>query len=203
MSQQKGKFIVIEGVDGCGKGTLMEHLRKVLPMDQFVFTREPGGTPFGGELRDLLLSSEIDPITQILLFEADRKLHIEQVILPALNSGKHVISDRFDASTFAYQAQTKELQNFFKLINDEITRDCRPDRYIFLDLPIEVSVERTKIRGEATNVFESKPKEYFEGVRMRYNQFFQTLPVYWIDAETSKELVLGQAKEVIRTTCPF
>ncbi len=201
MSQQKGKFIVIEGVDGCGKGTLMEHLKNVLPTNQFVFTREPGGTPFGAELRKLLLNNEIDPVTQLLLFEADRKRHIEEVILPALASGKHVISDRFDASTFAYQAETEKLQKFFLMVNEFVIKDCRPDQYIFLDLPIEVSMERTRTRGENTNVFENKPMAYFEGVRMRYGFFFEEVPVHFINAEAKRELVAGQAEELIRVMC--
>lgn len=194
----KGKFIVIEGVDGCGKGTVVRHLEGVFSGDDILFTREPGGTALGERIRELLQYTNMDSATELLLFEASRNEHVTEKIFPALSVGTHVVSDRFDASTFSYQAQTKETREFFLMINNEVTRCCTPDLYIFLDLPIDISRERSKKRGEDPTVFELRPKEYFEKVREGYKEFFRTRRHAVVDATQEPEAVCRKVESLLR-----
>ena len=110
----KGRFIVLEGIDGCGKSTQINHLSKWLPRSGLMppntklhLTREPGGTKLGDSLRNLLLNppkdESPDSLTELLLYAADRAQHVNQLIRPLINKGDWVISDRFSGSTLAYQ----------------------------------------------------------------------------------------------------
>ena len=112
----KGTFIVLEGIDGCGKSTQIKHLSEWLPQSglipegsKLITTREPGGTKLGNSIRELLLSdyknNSPEPLTELLLYAADRAQHVSQVILPALNNGHWVISDRLAVQ----QWHTKDL----------------------------------------------------------------------------------------------
>ena len=110
----KGKFIVLEGIDGCGKTTQINELFKWLPKSglidknaTLIKTREPGGSILGREIRDMILntnkSNSPSILTELLLYSADRAEHISKIILPALQNGDWIISDRFSGSTLAYQ----------------------------------------------------------------------------------------------------
>src|SRR5579864_4280814 len=103
---EKGKFIVLEGGEGAGKSTQLRVIKEILG-DDIVITREPGGSPYAEEIRNVILKStnagQADAKTHFALFWAARADHMKNTVLPALNAGKHVISDRFDSSTFAYQ----------------------------------------------------------------------------------------------------
>ena len=123
----KGKFIVIEGIDGSGKTTQINQLAKWLKgsnlipaKNQLVITREPGGTKLGKSIRSLLLNTSKekspDSITELLLYAADRSQHVNEIIRPTLNKGDWVISDRFCGSTLAYQGYGRKLD--MKLIKD-------------------------------------------------------------------------------------
>src|SRR3989344_7639591 len=116
---QKGKFIVIDGIDGSGKGTQVKLLKRALGKNT-IFTHEPGGTPKAEAIRKLLLERKKEfstPLADFLLFWAARADHVEKVILPALRAGKNVITDRFDSSTLAFQIcaeQAPELKSLFE-----------------------------------------------------------------------------------------
>src|SRR3989344_5042238 len=152
MEKKKAKLIILDGLDGSGKGAQIELLKKFL-VDKKVsilFTREPGGSPYGEEIRKLILNSmgkSADPLTQFFLFWADRDDHMRKVVSPALLKGVNVISDRFDSSTFAFQifggVQTKLLQpfSFFRKL---VLGEVEPSLYIVLDLPPDVALERIK-----------------------------------------------------------
>ena len=156
----KGKFIVIEGIDGSGKTTQINQLSKwlnssdIIPKNnKLVITREPGGTNLGKSIRSLLLdtSKEKAPysITELLLYAADRAQHVNEIIRPCLNKGDWVISDRFTGSTLAYQGYGRKLD--IKLIKDLetiATQGIAPDITFLLDISVEESIKRRRSRKD-------------------------------------------------------
>ena len=153
-----GRFLVLEGIDGCGKTTQLRQLADWLPDSglmpsgaQLHLTREPGGTPLGGALRELLLSppeeSAPAPTAELLLYAADRAQHVERVIRPALDRGDWVLSDRFSGSTVAYQGDGRGLDLQTILDLERIaTAGVTPDLTFWLDLPLEQSLKRRGAR---------------------------------------------------------
>ncbi|MFZ9973089.1 MAG: dTMP kinase [Vulcanococcus sp.] len=151
---ERGRFLVLEGIDGCGKSTQIEHLRHWLPGSglmpvgaQLVVTREPGGTELGRSLRQLLLhppgAAAPCSTAELLLYAADRAQHVQESILPALESGHWVLSDRFSGSTAAYQGYGRGLS--LDLIDQLSLIACRglqPDLTLLLDVPLQESLRR-------------------------------------------------------------
>jgi len=140
-------FITFEGIEGCGKSTqaklLFDHLRREnYPV---VLTYEPGDSPVGQKLREILLSDAMDPLTEALLFLADRREHIVNVIRPALRENRIVISDRFVYSTLAYQVYGRNLSpSWIHTVHDHILEGIIPERIYVLDLDVEEAFERKK-----------------------------------------------------------
>ena len=139
----RGRFIALEGGDGCGKSTqarlLAEHLGVRL-------TREPGGTPAGERMREIVLdpaTGELDLHSEVLLYAASRAEHVTKVIRPAIEAGEDVVCDRFIASSLAYQGYGRELVvDEVAWINDWGTGGLRPDLTILVDVPVDVAVKR-------------------------------------------------------------
>ena len=157
--KQKGYFISFEGIDGSGKSTQIELLAKFLKNLSFevVITREPGGSVGGEQIRNLLLQGETDrwsAETEILLFTAARRDHLERIILPALGDGKIVICDRFTDSTRMYQGMRgSNLRDLVELLNEKvIKRD--PDLTIIIDINPETALKRAKSRKTVEERFE-------------------------------------------------
>ena len=154
MVRRKGRLLVLEGIDGCGKTTQLQQLSSWLPKSglmpdesQLVVTREPGGTALGASLRQLLLHPPRDadpgPTAELLMYAADRAQHVDRVIQPALERGDWVLSDRFTGSTMAYQGYGRGLDR--ELITDLeriATRGLSPDMTVWLDIPLALSVQR-------------------------------------------------------------
>ncbi|WP_320666543.1 dTMP kinase [Prochlorococcus sp. MIT 1307] len=152
----KGRFLVFEGIDGCGKSTQINQLINWLPTSGLMpqnsvlhVTREPGGTALGNALRELLLHppKEILPgsLSELLLYSADRAQHVLEVITPALENGDWIISDRFSGSTIAYQGYGRELNLDLILQLEKIaTQGLVPDITFWLDLSVEESLDRRK-----------------------------------------------------------
>jgi len=157
MTAQRGRLLVLEGIDGCGKTTQMHHLADWLPTSglmppsaRLIQTREPGGTALGRALRQLLLhppeEAAPEPVAELLLYAADRAQHVAQLIRPALERGDWVLSDRFTGSTLAYQGYGRQLdQSLIRQLAAIATGGLTPDLTIWLSLPVAVSLER---RGE-------------------------------------------------------
>ncbi|MEX1316027.1 MAG: dTMP kinase [Synechococcaceae cyanobacterium] len=151
---QPGRFLVLEGIDGCGKSTQLEYLSHWLPGSGLlpvgsgvVVTREPGGTPLGQALRQLLLHppGEAAPVSraELLLYAADRAQHVEQIIRPALAAGHWVLSDRFCGSTAAYQGYGRGLPlELIEQLEQAATGGLQPDLTLWLDLPLAESRRR-------------------------------------------------------------
>ena len=155
----KGFFITFEGIDGSGKSTQIQNLAKFLEDYGFdiIITREPGGSIGGEEIRNLLLQGEVDrwsAETEILLFTAARRDHLERIILPALQDGKIVICDRFTDSTRMYQGMRgPKLRGLVDRLTKEVI-NCDPDLTIIIDIDPEISLERAKSRKTAEERFE-------------------------------------------------
>ena len=157
--KNKGYFISFEGIDGSGKSTQIQKLAEFLEASDFdiVITREPGGSIGGEEIRNLLLRGNIDrwsPETEILLFTAARRDHLERIILPALEEGKIVICDRFTDSTRMYQGiRGPKLRDLVDNLTEEVI-NCDPDLTIIIDIDPEISLRRAKSRETAEERFE-------------------------------------------------
>ena len=157
--KEKGYFISFEGIDGSGKSTQIKKLAQFLETLEFdvIITREPGGSVGGEEIRDLLLRGQVDrwsAETEILLFTAARRDHLERIILPAIDDGKIVLCDRFTDSTRMYQGMRgPNLRNLVDILNEKvINRD--PDLTIIIDIDPEISLKRAKSRKTAEERFE-------------------------------------------------
>ena len=157
--KNKGYFISFEGIDGSGKSTQIQKLAEFLKARDFdiVITREPGGSKGGEEIRNLLLQGNVDrwsAETEILLFTAARRDHLEQIILPALEEGKIVICDRFTDSTRMYQGMRGvNLRNLVDTLNEKVIK-FDPDLTIVIDINPEISLKRAKSRKTVEERFE-------------------------------------------------
>ena len=157
--KKKGFFITFEGIDGSGKSTQIRKLAKFLEDNGFdiIITREPGGSVGGEEIRNLLLQGAVDrwsAETEILLFTAARRDHLERIILPALQDGKIVICDRFTDSTRMYQGMRgPKLRVLVDNLTEEVI-NCDPDLTIIIDIDPEISLRRAKSRKTAEERFE-------------------------------------------------
>ena len=157
--KDKGYFISFEGIDGSGKSTQIQKLAEFLEARDFdiVITREPGGSKGGEEIRNLLLQGNVDrwsAETEILLFTAARRDHLERIILPALEEGKIVICDRFTDSTRMYQGMRGvNLRNLVDTLNEKVIK-FDPDLTIVIDINPEISLKRAKSRKTVEERFE-------------------------------------------------
>ncbi|TSA48392.1 MAG: dTMP kinase [Nitrosomonadales bacterium] len=167
---QKGKFITLEGVDGAGKSTHIPVIAELLRKRgrEVLVTREPGGTPLGEKLRELLLSHPMHAETETMLMFAARREHIEQVIKPALSRGSHVLSDRFTDATFAYQSGGRGVSSEkVRALEQWVQGDFQPDMTLLFDLPVAISVQR--LAGvRHPDRFERENAEFFERIRRAY-----------------------------------
>ena len=157
--KDKGYFISFEGIDGSGKSTQIKKLARFLETLDFdvIITREPGGSVGGEEIRNLLLQGQVDrwsAETEILLFTAARRDHLERIILPAIDDGKIVLCDRFTDSTRMYQGMRgPNLRNLVDMLNEKVI-NRNPDLTIIIDIDPEISLKRAKSRKTAEERFE-------------------------------------------------
>ncbi len=169
-----GRFIVLEGIDGCGKTTQIQHLVEWLPNSGLmpkgaavVCTREPGGTPLGRSIRELLLHTADQeapaPTAELLLYAADRAQHVETLICPALERGDWVISDRFSGSTLAYQGHGRGLdRQLIDQLEMIATAGLQPDLTLWLTLPLEESLRRRQ--GDQADRIEAEGQVFLQRV---------------------------------------
>lgn len=164
------KFITFEGVDGAGKSTHLEWFANALRQRgiDLLVTREPGGTPLGEQLREILLNQPMHAETEAMLMFAARREHVEQVIRPALQRGTWVISDRFSDASFAYQGGGRGVPlNKLEQLEQWVHGDLQPDLTLLFDIPIEVARERLA-NNVSLDRFEQERGEFFERVRQAY-----------------------------------
>ena len=185
----RGLFVTFEGIDRSGKTTQAGLLVDALG-DEALGVREPGGTPAGERLRDLLKDAEIElaPETEALLFAAARSELVANVILPALDTGKVVVSDRFLDSSLAYQGGARGLGiDDVERVNAFATRGLKPDLTFLLDL----STDEAAARAGESDRFEDEGSELQEAVGWAYEQLIEGDPGRWrrIDATRSPDEV--------------
>ncbi len=193
-----GTFLVFEGLDGAGKSTLIHKVKDYLTHNGKIvtLTREPGGTAIGEEVRKILLRTDAEvpvPKCELLLYEAIRAQHVERVIQPALKKGHWVLCDRFTASTVAFQAAGRSLEmSNIHWLNEFATSGLKPSLNILLDLSPHLSLDRQKIRTQATGQsadrFESEKIEFHERVRQGYLDFAKNDPENWCVVDATQNV---------------
>lgn len=173
-------FITLEGIEGSGKTTQIRHIADYIKNKghNCVITREPGGTSIGKKIRAILLDSNskgLDPSAELLLYTADRIQHVNEIIRPALSSGKTVLCDRYFDATIAYQGIARGIDlDLIHMLHKRIIENLRPDLTILLDLPAETGLKRAWDQinnGTRTNKetrFEEEKIAFHEKVRAGY-----------------------------------
>ncbi len=170
LNKYNAKFITLEGIDGAGKSTHLNWLAERLRSQgkNVLVTREPGGTPLGEALRELLLHQAMHLETEALLMFAARREHLDKVIIPALRQGTWVISDRFTDASFAYQGGGRGLdESKLKILEQWVQQDLQPDLTLLFDVTLEVSRQRLSANASLDR-FEQEKQDFFQRVRDAY-----------------------------------
>jgi dTMP kinase len=207
----RAPFITFEGSEGCGKSTQVKRLAARLEAAgiPFLLTREPGGTPIGEKIRDLLQfapeSAAMRPETELLLFEASRSQLVREVIEPALGSGVLVISDRFYDSTTVYQGAARRLDpGTVQQLNALAVGSCRPDLTLLLDVDVATARARLLRRVRpvgAPDRMEQEPDEFYERVCTAYRELAMSEPdrVKLIDASPAADVIAERIWDLVQS----
>lgn len=205
---QPGSFLVLEGIDGCGKTTQLQALAQWLPGSglmpagaELIVTREPGGTALGLALRELLLHppTEAAPLStaELLLYAADRAQHVEQIIRPALAAGHWVLSDRFSGSTAAYQGYGRGLSlPLIHQLEQVATAGLQPDLTLWLDLPLAESRRRRSAR--ASDRIEASGTAFLEAVAAGFQELARARGWRQVAADQPPEAVAAACREAVQ-----
>ena len=203
----KGKFVVIEGIDGCGKTTQINEISKWLPNSglikkgaKLITTREPGGSLLGKKLRRLILDKDEDikpsSLAELLLYSADRAEHVSKIIAPALKNNDWVISDRFSDSTLAYQGYGRDINlELIKNIESIVCQGEYPDITFFLEISPEESIFRRK--NEIPDRIESEGIRFLEKVNEGFKLIAKEKNWKIISASQNIETISNQIKETL------
>ncbi len=210
----RGKLITFEGIDGCGKTTQLRLLETYLAGRgiEFISTREPGGTELGEKIRSAVLHGDkgsVEPLAELLLYTADRAHHVRRVVIPALEAGKLVLSDRFYDATTVYQGFARGFDlGLVNQLNELSTAGLKPGLTLLFDLEVEIALDRTHQRHDESNVawrdrLDSEPMEFHRSVRQAYldlaarePQRFRIIPAGGSVAETF-ELMIREVKAIV------
>ena len=202
---KKPAFIVFCGGEGSGKTTVKEKLKELYP--DALFTREPGGSPYGETIRSIILDADnakgASAKTMFGLFWAARHDHLTRLIWPALEKGQSVISDRFDCCTFTYQIYGQEqetLRDFFWLTRTLYLEDRGPDLYIFLDVDPKEGLRRVAGRPGKKNHFDERDYAFHERIREGYSVFLKTIGpacTRIVDANRTPDEVLADVVKIV------
>ncbi|MEZ7207203.1 dTMP kinase [Pseudoalteromonas sp. DY56-GL79] len=202
---KKGFMLVCDGSNGAGKTTVITGLEAHLKQRgiEVVMTREPGGTEISEKIREIILdpsTPEMADMTELMLFGAARAQHVREKIIPALEQGKVVISDRFDAATFSFQHYARGLDlATITTINQLALGGFRPDMNLILDLDPEEGLKRVKSRGEGLDRLEDEKQQFLQRAREGYLVQAKNDPERFtvIDASQTKAQVLEQSIELL------
>ena len=192
-----GRYIAFEGVEGCGKST---HVKRLAAYLDAVVTREPGGTTIGTTLREIMANTantHLSPRAEALLMSADRAQHLHELVVPALESGRHVVSDRSVYSSLAYQGYGRQLDlDQLRRFNDFAIASRWPDLVVYLR--VDLAAVRARLEKRDTDRFEREDDAFFRRVMNGFDQLAEREPDRWlvIDARPPKdelELTIRQA----------
>jgi dTMP kinase len=202
-----GLFVVVEGIDGSGKSTHLPFIQQVLSAlhHQVVLTREPGGSALAESIRELVLHSPMDGLTECLSVFAARRDHLLQTVWPALRQGQTVLCDRYLDSSWAYQGGGRGVDDgLLEQLSRSVEAGGRgPDLVIYFDLPASVAAQRRAKRDAqlaALDRFELEDVAFFERVRMGYQRAAarrDPRTVHWIDAAQPIESIQKKLKEIL------
>ena len=198
----KAKFITLEGIEGSGKTSSLKSITDLLDKKNIIYvvTREPGGSSIGKELRAILLDpeTEISPEVELMLMLCDRKDHVEKIILPNLEKGNWVVSDRFMDSSIAYQGGGRQLGKKLIISVAEYLNLPQPDLTLLFDLPVEMSLSRVKARGDLDR-FEKEEIEFHKRIRNTYLDLAtnNSNRIKIIDSSQKIEFMLNNVKKAI------
>ena len=201
----KGKFITFEGGEGAGRSTQVHLLAQALEATghEVVTTREPGGAPGAEEIRNLLVNGAVNrwtPMTEALLNYAARAEHLDKTVLPALENGKWVISDRFADSTLAYQGYGHGISlDTLRQLHATVLGDFKPDLTLIFDLDLRTGLERASSRGEGEDRYERMGSDFHERLRQGFLEIAQNEPerCVVIDAALAIEDVTDAIRNVV------
>lgn len=205
----RGRFITLEGIDGAGKSTHVPAIADLLRAHgrRVVTTREPGGTPVGEALRQLVLNERMEHDTETLLMFAARREHIVRTIAPALARGDWVLCDRYTDATWAYQGGGHGVSAaLIDVLEREIVGDVTPDVTLLFDVPEDVSRERrirAHIEGGSVDKFEREPDPFFARVRAAYRTRAAADPARFqvIDASRPVADIRAELQRIIDSIC--
>lgn len=204
MKLKKGKFIVLDSGEGAGKTLQLEKAKEFFG-DNLVITREPGGSKYAEQIREIILhsvySQYADAKTLFALFWAARADHLDKTIKPALLEGKTVITDRFDSSTYAYQIVAQgavELKELFWQMREVYLGDFKPDLYVYLDVDPEIGLARKNNQGPAElNHFEARALDFHRLQRAGCKEFMSKVTSKVVDASRSIDDVWLDFKKIL------
>ncbi|MEX0588244.1 MAG: dTMP kinase [Cyanobium sp.] len=208
--ERRGRFLVLEGIDGCGKTTQIEALKAWLPCSglmapgaQVIVTREPGGTALGAALRQLLLhppgEAAPEPMAELLLYAADRAQHVEQLVRPALAAGNWVLSDRFSGSTAAYQGYGRGLDlGRIAQLEQLAAGGLAPDLTLWLELSLVDSLHRRG--GRATDRIEASGDAFMQRVVEGFATLARERSWERVDASQAPELVTAACLTLLKAS---
>lgn len=203
MTTLNRRFIVFDGVEGCGKSTQARLLAETLGKlgERVELTLEPGGTAVGQAIRGCLLDpnfGDMHELTEVFLFCADRAQHVLEVISPALEAGKIVISDRYAASTIVYQGYAGGVDTeTIEVLNQYATRGLQPDLLVILDLDPSEGLRRK--RGDTADRIESKSLEFHQRVRKGFQQYAcsRSERSVVLDADRPAEVIAAEVLQLV------
>ena len=201
----RGFMIVCDGGNGAGKSTVLKSIEAHLQTKgrELVMTREPGGTPIGEKIREILLdreSSEMCDITELMLFAAARAQHVQQKIIPALRAGKIVVSDRFNSATVSFQHYARGLPlDILMQLNEIAIGNFKPNITIILDLDPYVGLSRVAARGSTLDRMEEENIIFLENARRGYLEQAKQDPTHFsvIDASQPLAVVVQEAIHIV------
>ncbi len=204
------KFISIEGIEGAGKSTIIKYVADLLQTEniEYTMTREPGGPPIAEQIREVLLkqySATMDSKAELLLMFAGRVQNVEEIILPALEQGRWVVSDRYIDASYAYQGGGRGIATpHIDALVEWLVPNCLPDLTLLLDLPVELGFERVAESRDSKDRIELETLEFFQRVRATYlaRAECHSQRIHLIDASKPLDDVKAQVKHSIATLLP-
>ena len=203
----KGIFITMEGPDGSGKSTQIQYMKEYFEVNNIpcLFTREPGGTVIGEKLREIILdkgNDEMCDMTEALLYAASRAQHVEELIKPALDSGKVVVCDRFIDSSIAYQGYGRELGDAVRVVNEYAVCGCMPDVTYLMEL--DPSIGKSRINADVQDRLELERIEFHNRVYDGYKEIAKLYDERFVEVNAAREkeairdAIIGHLEEILK-----